>query len=372
MAFISSCPKCQKQVLVPDGTCPDAVVQCPICSGEYSLGDLLAAAPPSLIVIHAGSTAVTAAPAAPLDAAAVSATVPPPESSEVSIFSAHRVEPSLHDAEPLLFEGDEVQLATPDYGHAEFLGHEGPEHAAEAALFEPSPAAPQESAQQADQPIEALAEPFGEPMAAPLSEEGHDLSAAPADGEAPWGGGWGGFKDEIAQEEDGTVSLAEPDEDEGLENVNFAAITGKAAPGSAPAARHGDVTVAAEPPKKKRRKREANMLVRFIGMAFMGLLALVCVFGLAAWMHIKMDSPGLAPVRFQQIQHQRRQHRSSPGRPSQSPRFKRLSPAPIQRRAMPLRPLGVQPDQATGDDKAGPRGRARHQPPMQARDPTWQ
>lgn len=59
MAFISSCPKCQKQVLVPDGTSADAVVQCPICSVEYSMGDLLAAAPPALIVVHPGTAVIT-------------------------------------------------------------------------------------------------------------------------------------------------------------------------------------------------------------------------------------------------------------------------------------------------------------------------
>ena len=68
MAFTSSCPKCQKQVLVPEGTCPDAVVQCPICSGEYSLGEILASAPPALIVVHPGSAAAAAqiAEASPL------------------------------------------------------------------------------------------------------------------------------------------------------------------------------------------------------------------------------------------------------------------------------------------------------------------
>ena len=44
MAFLSNCPKCQKPVLVPDGTCPDAVVQCPVCAGEYSLGEIMALA----------------------------------------------------------------------------------------------------------------------------------------------------------------------------------------------------------------------------------------------------------------------------------------------------------------------------------------
>ena len=61
MAFTSNCPKCQKQILVPDGVCSDAVVQCPLCSGEYSLGEIFAAAPPALIVVHPGNTGAAAA-----------------------------------------------------------------------------------------------------------------------------------------------------------------------------------------------------------------------------------------------------------------------------------------------------------------------
>ena len=295
MAFTSSCPKCQKQVLVPEGTCPDAVVQCPICSGEYLLREILAAAPPALIVVHPGSTAATTQSAAaaafgPLgEVAAVAVAVPSSESSEVGIFAAHRVEPSLHDAEPLLFEGDEVQLVTPDDGQAKPFGSDDGEHVAEAALFEASPTATQESTQESDQPIETLVEPFGEPLAAPLSEEAHELAAEPVEGGAPWGGAWGGFKDEAEHAEDGAIGLAEPDQDEGLEHVDFAAITGKAEPGSAPAAVPGEAAVAVEPPKKKRRKREANPLVRIVGVIFFGLLAFPCAYGIAIWVDHKND-----------------------------------------------------------------------------------
>ncbi len=279
MAFISSCPKCQKQILVPDGTCSDAVVQCPICMGAYSMGEIYAAAPLALIVVHPGSGAF---PAAVSTAASASAM------NEGRVFSAHRVEPKMHDDEPLLFQGDEVQLATPDYGHAEPFGHEAAEHAAEAVMFEASPAAAQEGVQKTDHPVESLAEPFGEPLVAPLAEEGHDLAAEPADGAAPWGGAWGGFKDEAAHEGDGAVGLAEPDQDEGLEQVDFAAITGKAAPGSAPAAGPGEAAVA-EPAKKKKRKREANPFVRIIGVIVCGLLAFPCAYGIAVWVNPKND-----------------------------------------------------------------------------------
>ena len=123
-------------------------------------------------------------------------------------------------------------------------------------------------------------------MVAPPSEAGHDLAAEPAEGGAPWGGAWGGFKDEAAKGEDGAVGMAEPDQDEGLENVDFAAITGKAAPGSGPVS-PGDA-VAVEPPKKKKRKREASMLGRFIGMGIAGLLAVACVLGYASWKGMKV------------------------------------------------------------------------------------
>ena len=108
MAFLSSCPKCQRQVLVPEGVCPDAVVQCPLCAGEYSLAEIFASAPPALIVVHPGNSGATAPAAA---AAASTAGV---------IFSAHRVEPALHDAEPLLFENDEVQLVDTGLRHGLF------------------------------------------------------------------------------------------------------------------------------------------------------------------------------------------------------------------------------------------------------------
>ena len=49
------------------------------------------------------------------------------------------------------------------------------------------------------------------------------------------------------------------------------------------------MTVAAEPAKKKKRKREANMLVRFLGMGIAAVLALACVLGFASWRGMKLD-----------------------------------------------------------------------------------
>ena len=156
--------------------------------GRIFLGRDSRPAPPALIIVHPGSAGATAplGEAVAVAAAAVTAEIPPPESSEAAIFSAHRVEPTFHDTEPLLFEGDEVHPATPA-GQAEAVDHEfdhhDAEHAAEAVLFGSSP--------ETDHPLEAIP--------APLSEEGHDLAAEPAN--APWGGDWGGFKDEAAHEE---------------------------------------------------------------------------------------------------------------------------------------------------------------------------
>ncbi|MGO9112672.1 MAG: hypothetical protein ACLP9L_25855 [Thermoguttaceae bacterium] len=270
MAFTSNCPKCQKQVLVPDGAHPDAVVQCPICAGEYSMGEILGSAPPALIVVHPGSTAVTA-PQVEMTPAAEAA-LPAVESSEAPFFPAHCVEPTLQDVEPLLFVGDEMQLVTPA------------EPAVESMLFVSTP----EAAEGTDHPVEVLAEPVGEPVAESQPEEVHDLAAEVDDGDAPWGSAWDGFKDEAAHE-DGATSLAEPEQDEGLDHVDFADITGKVAPSSALAASPGDTAVAVEPAKKKKRKREANPLVRIIGMILVGLLALPCAVVIAWLAGVKMD-----------------------------------------------------------------------------------
>ncbi len=317
MAFISSCPKCQKQVLVPDGTGSDALVQCPVCAGEYTLAEILASAPPALIVVHPGGAVLPTAPVEVIPAASAEFAVP--ESSEATIFPAHRVEPTMHDADPLLFEGDELQLASLT------------EEVIEPVLSQSGP----ETAEESDHHVEALAEPFAEPFAAGPAEgarelaaeaghadapwgsewgdfkegTGHDdqgaamlaeaeheegvknveLAAEPGDADAPWGGAWGDFKEETGHEHEGAAMLAEAEQDQGLENVDFADITGKAAPGSALAAAPVDGAAVTEPVKKKKRKREPNMVVRFVGMAVMGLLALACVIEGASWMGVKMD-----------------------------------------------------------------------------------
>ena len=151
MAFISSCPKCQQQVLVPDGTYPDAVVKCPVCSGEYSMGEILAAVR-RRIVVHPGSAPATVTRAL------------------TTVESAGTAIATVADSGPLLFDGDRVELGTPDYGHAEPFGSHDAEQEAAAVLF---------GGEEGGHAAEDLAEP--------LTEEGHDLAAA-AEGDAPWAG----------------------------------------------------------------------------------------------------------------------------------------------------------------------------------------
>lgn len=251
MAFISNCPKCQKPVLVPEGPGHDAVVQCPACLAEYSLGEIIAAVP-ALIVVHPGS--VPAAELAPLGEPATAAA----GTMEGGFFAAHRVEPTLHDADALDLAGEGVALAD----HEVPLVHEGEQVVAVEG-----------------QPSEAGIEPFAEPPAVPLEGEGHELSDADGKPEA-WGGQWGGFAEggAHAEGEESEIGLAEPEED--MQGVNFAEITGKAAPGTAAVAA-GGAAVAVEPLKKKKRKREANPVVRVIGIIFFGLLAVPCAFALA-------------------------------------------------------------------------------------------
>ncbi len=124
---------------------------------------------------------------------------------------------------------------------------------------------------------------------------------------------WGGFKDEAAHEEDGAVGLAEPDQDEGLEHVDFAAITGKAAPGSSPGsasiASLREAAVAAEPAKKKKRKREANPFLRIVGIVVCGLLAVPCALLIAHYAGAKLDFlPSWVPL----ISHKPSTHADAP------------------------------------------------------------
>lgn len=48
---IVRCPRCRDEVTLPDKPSPRALVRCPLCLEEYLLGEVLADAPPTLIVI---------------------------------------------------------------------------------------------------------------------------------------------------------------------------------------------------------------------------------------------------------------------------------------------------------------------------------
>ena len=67
MSVTSSCPRCQKQVTIPDGLGAASVMRCPLCEAEYELRE--ATVPPMLIVVAAktddGQPIVPAAAPAP-------------------------------------------------------------------------------------------------------------------------------------------------------------------------------------------------------------------------------------------------------------------------------------------------------------------
>ena len=58
--IISSCPKCDGQVSVPDAD-PNARVQCPLCQEEFPLRDLLDTLPPKLMLLDSPASAVDVA-----------------------------------------------------------------------------------------------------------------------------------------------------------------------------------------------------------------------------------------------------------------------------------------------------------------------
>ena len=64
MFSIVACPRCGGHVSLPLGTVPTVQVRCPLCSDQYSLGEILAALPPVLEVLdeHSAQTAMAAAP----------------------------------------------------------------------------------------------------------------------------------------------------------------------------------------------------------------------------------------------------------------------------------------------------------------------
>ncbi len=66
MAAITSCPKCEKHVAVPEGAAAEAEVRCPLCNAEFALADASTEVP-ALIVVGADSAAAEDIAFAPLD-----------------------------------------------------------------------------------------------------------------------------------------------------------------------------------------------------------------------------------------------------------------------------------------------------------------
>jgi len=73
---IVNCPKCEEQVLIPGSASPQATVQCPLCTEQFELDEVLERIPPALVVVSDPGAAAVAAHAsdgqgyAPLGAAA--------------------------------------------------------------------------------------------------------------------------------------------------------------------------------------------------------------------------------------------------------------------------------------------------------------
>jgi hypothetical protein len=85
-----NCPKCRDQVTLPAGASREAVVQCPLCSAQFPLREILAQLPPALVVIHdpatAGASVAAREPGDWLGAGTSAATEQAPESGEAPAF----------------------------------------------------------------------------------------------------------------------------------------------------------------------------------------------------------------------------------------------------------------------------------------------
>ena len=182
MAFTSSCPSARNKSLSRKGSVPT-----PWCNAHSARANMRwtrsSRRGHRLIVVHPGSTAATAVAAS--------------ESNRGQYFLGPSRRTRAARRRPAAVR--RRWSATGDTRRP--CGIDGPRRASwakrprargQAALFGFGP----ETAGETDHPSEPLAGPFGEPLAAPLSEEGHDLAAEPAEGGAPWGGGWGEFKEE--------------------------------------------------------------------------------------------------------------------------------------------------------------------------------
>src|SRR3972149_3449742 len=56
MPSLTSCPRCDMQVLVPDGVRTETLVRCPLCDEEYPLGEVFDGVP--MLVVVGGADAI--------------------------------------------------------------------------------------------------------------------------------------------------------------------------------------------------------------------------------------------------------------------------------------------------------------------------
>lgn len=247
MSLTPNCPKCQKQVTVPDGVSTDAIVRCPLCQAEYSISEALALLPPLLIVVRPGIASAVAA-------ASVS-----PVAAPVGVEEDHAVQ----------FES----LAPPDaIPVVEPLAHPVAEDVPDDVIFGDMPAEMGSGAEH-DDGVHA----FDHPPAVPLAEPDGDA--------APWNEGWHPMQEGAGEHDSEAIAIAEDEhaehgEDEGFGDVDFAAITGRAPAGEATAVAEGAEPTPAAPVKRKRPKRETSMVGRLIGILISGLLALPAAYGI--------------------------------------------------------------------------------------------
>ena len=122
MPLTSKCPKCEQQVIVPDGLDAEALVRCPLCLAEYLVGDALSKAPPMLIVVSpaapaGGELGVAGEPVA--EQADVVGLVPPvPEEPAAEQAAIVAIEPLARE-EPLTEEAAAIEFAAPGEPAAE-------------------------------------------------------------------------------------------------------------------------------------------------------------------------------------------------------------------------------------------------------------
>ncbi|MCG8587139.1 MAG: hypothetical protein MI757_20735 [Pirellulales bacterium] len=122
MPIVSTCPKCDAPVTVPDGVDPAAKVKCPLCDAPFELNELLESLPPMLEILEQPPSrpARPAAAAAPAAAPAVAAVGSGGEADDEALFGDLSVTTDGDDTEDIgdmfAIESDEPKDTTADSG----------------------------------------------------------------------------------------------------------------------------------------------------------------------------------------------------------------------------------------------------------------